>query len=255
MAEHPVRVALAGDEQAHRLLMEHLADAATPDVGDLERRRQFVGDGRGGAFLNTGKRPPAEAAPSGRPLYRSQRVGARPLGHAAVFVESVKALAPWSDVALVLVDEDGVAGRAKAAAEARAHLAELGLPTAILGVCDPIAEAWLIALIAPSRPRPAGALAKALTFDPSRHPEQLNSRAGSPRHAKRVLHYLLDHGRRELATYPEDTPKASETGPALQCSDIEHQHIARLRGCGLAAFFEELRRDYALRVLARSASP
>ena len=166
-----------------------------------------------------------------------------------MFVESVKALAPKADVVLVLVDEDGKAERATAVPAARVHLEGLGLNRAVLGVCNPIAEAWLVALIAPSRPQPARKLTQALSFNPATHPERLNSKAGSPRHAKRALHFLLDDGREELADYPEYTPKASATGPELSYSDIGYQNILRLRDCGLAGFFEQLQRRYAPAVI------
>ena len=45
MLSRPIRVALAGDDEAHRLLMERLADVATPDLEELDERRKFVGDG------------------------------------------------------------------------------------------------------------------------------------------------------------------------------------------------------------------
>lgn len=249
MPDRPIRVALAGDDEAHRLLMERLADVATPDLDDLDARRRFVGDGQDAAFLNTSRRPARGTAPSGRPTYRSQRDGPRPLGHAAVFVESVKALAPRSDVVLVLVDEDGKAERQAAVQEARTILKRGGLQYAVLGVCSPIAEAWLVALIAPSRPQRARKLREALTFDPAVNPHKLNSKTGSPRHAKRVLHFLLDDARRGLADCPEHTPKGSATEPALSGSTIRHPGLVRLRDCGLYGFFEQLQHVYAPTVL------
>lgn len=246
MPDRPVRVGLAGDDQAHRLLMENLADAATPGLDDLENRRKFVGDGRGGAYLKTGTRPPRDTAPSGRPRYRSQRSGSTSLGYGAMLVEVAQDLAHRVDVVLVLVDEDGHPERIREVAAALVHLQERGLRRVALGVCNPIAEAWLVALLAPSRPRRLHMLASELGFDVTRHPHKLTSKPGTARHhGKRALHFVLDEASDVIMAYPAETPKVRVTEPNIALIEVDPKMVAELKECGLAMFFCQLLEVYA----------
>lgn len=256
MAELRLRVGLVGDDEAHRVLLEKLADQSTEDLQDLDHRRVFVGDGRGQKLLRLGQRPQQDRAPSGRPRYHAQRAGTQPLGYAAVLIEAAQALARLADVVLMLADEDGVAGRPAEAARAKEVLASRQLQDVVIGVTNPIAEAWLVALLASDRPDRASALQKALGFDAGRHPEQLcRAPTNAPRHAKRALNFLLDKGKRGLKDHSADTPKASLTEPALSAAVLDPKQLMALRACGLATFYEELTRVYAPRVRAHHSPP
>lgn len=247
-----LRVGLAGDDEAHRILAEHLADAATRSVKDLDQLREFVGDGRGGRLLRTGARPPREVMPSGRPRYRSQRLGPLPRGFAAVFIELTQTLAEVTDFALVLVDEDGDDTREDAARLAAAHLFDRGFVQIAFGVCNPIAEAWFVGLLAPSRPARVRALSASLGFNVDRDPHKLASKPGNARHhAKRALHFLLDSKGIDPDKYPSTTPKAAETENELASIDIDHAHLSRLDACGLAGFFRQLVAVYVPAVASR----
>lgn len=246
MAEGAVRVGLAGNDEAHRILLQRLADDYTPDVPDLERRRTWVGDAAGRAFLNTGKRPPRRNAPSGRPEYRSQRHGAEPRGAASVFVEAVQQFAGRADITLVLMDEDGDTSRVGAAETATSIIARRGGPKAVLGVCNPCAEGWLVAMIGRARPARLQSLERALNTGLATHPERLTSTPPtSPRNAKRALHFLLDEEPDDPKRYPATTPEVAVTEPALSEAAGEGRKWVALRGCGLGPFFEELCSKYA----------
>lgn len=246
MAELPVRVGLAGDDEAHRILLQRLADDATPEVPDLEGRRSWVGDGTGRRFLSTTNRPARQIAESGRPEYRSQRHGAEPRGHAAVFVDAVKHFIGRADITLVLVDEDGDGTRVDAAQQAASTTAGRGGPPAVLGVCNPCAEGWLVTMIGQARPGRLQRLERALKLDLRRHPERLTSPPPtSPKHAKRALHFLLDEEHDDPKRYPATTPKVTVTEPALAEAAGEGQTWVALRECGLGPFFAELCAAYA----------
>lgn len=246
MGDGMITVALAGDDEAHRLLLEKLADASTPGIEDLHTHRRFVGDGRGGRYLKTGTRPPRTMAPSGRPRYRAQRSEDAPLGYAAVFVEAVQELMPHGDVILMLVDEDGHPERFNDVMAAQAHFQRRGVTkTVVLGVCNPIAEAWLIALLTPELSKRGRLLAKELGFDPGKHPHKLASKPKTVQHhATRALHFLLDDEYDTIMAYPADTPKAAITESVLEAVLIDVNRLVQLKDCGLAVFFEELRRVY-----------
>lgn len=238
MAERPVAVGLAGDDEAHRILIQRLADHVVAPAGELEACRRW------GTFLKTGTRPARARAPSGRPVYRNQRREGAPRGYAQVFVEVVEQLATESDVAIVLVDEDGDETRVQAAATAADILAER-LP-AVFGICTPCAEGWLVALIGPSRPTRLRELESALKKKVTSHPEQLTSSpTTAPHNAKRALHFLLDDEHDDVMRYPATTPRLVHTEPALAAAALDPHRLRRLESCGLTAFYLALEFVYA----------
>ena len=243
MGRLPVEIALAGDDQAHRVLMERLADAVLGDGEHLEEQRRFVGDAAGRRILPLTRRPARERAPSGRLVHRNQRLGTEPLGYAAVLVEAATDLASQADVVLVLADEDGDRGRKDHLPRARAALHARGLSRIALGICDPIAEAWLVALLAKDRTQRAHALSRALGIDVSRQPERLSSRPPDHRrHAKRALAFLLAHRGDDIMAFPAETPGSDETDPALAMVSLSLEALCALDGCGLADFVCDLER-------------
>ena len=149
-----------------------------------------------------------------------------------------------------------MAGRPAEAARAKDVLASRQLPDVVIGVTNPIAEAWLVALLASDRPDRASALQKALRFDVRSHPEQLcRAPKHAPRHAKRALNFLLHEDKRELSDHSADTPKASLTEPALSAAVLDPKQLQALRACGLTPFYEALTQVYAPRVRAHHSPP
>ncbi len=246
MADRPVRVGLAGDDEAHRILMQRLADEATTDVRDRDARRRWVRHDNDATFLQTGKRPAPETVPSGRQPYRSQRFDGKPLGYATVFVEAAEALHACSDIALVLVDEDGKESRVPSAIVAREYLRRFDkAPPVVFGVCDPCAEGWLVALIGPTRPKRLAALSSSAKVKLPSQTEHLTSHGDNTKNAKRGLHFLLDDRRKKVSDYPISTPGVDDTEPVLAASPTAPAHLKSLTGCGLASFYQQLVDVYA----------
>ncbi len=244
MGDAPVRVGIAGDDQAHRHLIQCLADAAASSVPDLEGARTWTGGGAH-AFLRTGMRPAAETAPSGRPRYRSQRHQGEPLGFAAVFVETVVALGPDADVVMVLADEDGDGSRPGSIEVAHRALDARGAKPPALGICNPTGEAWVIGLVAPSRSERAKRLDATLKKPVSTRPERLASKPGTAEHhVKRALRFLLDDANKHPKDYPSTTLKSDVIAHALG-GVIDPACAKSLTGCGLAVFWDQLASVYA----------
>lgn len=247
MAER-VRVGLAGDDHAHRILAQRLADLATSHVPNLDERRVFVGDGAGRAFLSTVTAD--HPAPGGRPRYKRALYQGKPLGYAQVFLDRARALGPVADVALVLVDEDGDGGRTASLAIAYDVLAGgHAAAAAIFGVCNPCAEGWFVGLIGPSRPQRLKRLDSELGIKAASQPEKLTQKpTTAPKHAKRALHFLLDDEHDDVMRYSAETPKAKFTEPALAEAMVTRAMVQALDGCGMAAFLDRLVTVYAARV-------
>ncbi|MES2638729.1 MAG: hypothetical protein V4850_04585 [Myxococcota bacterium] len=264
MRDTRLRVGIAGEDSAHRLLIRWLADGATrhrlhsthatwPEPDGLDDARIFVGLEPDTDFFDTSDataRVRALAVPSGRPFYRSRRLGGAPMEDAAVFSDTLL-LFQWAkqpvDALIVLADADADPGRRDAAERAMA-VATPDAIVAIFGVCGPIAEAWLVALVgagAAYRPRRTQLKAQ-LRFDPVTEPDRLT---GQPRtaahHAKRALAFLLDESYDEVLRYPADTPPQAVTAPALAAARFDVAQLSSLDGTGLAQFSGVLLARYA----------
>ncbi len=242
MADCKVRVGLAGDDEAHRILLEKLADHALG--GDRLERRDFVGSRHGHRYLSTIKHVAAKQPPSGRKLYRSSRIEGEAAGYALTLIAAAQDFRDRAEAVLVLVDEDGKASRAHDARLAAKTLTDRGLPT-IAGVCNPCAEGWLVALIGPSRPVRLRALETALGKKVGSRPEQLcNQPSAAKHHAKRALRFLVDDADREVSKYSAETQKFHETSPHLDVADLSALQLHHLTGCGLADFWAGLQSVY-----------
>lgn len=255
----PVRVGLAGEDQAHRLLLERLSDmvlcerlAIAPE--NVAPLRVFCGDPEGSSpfFPTSDATDRLRRRRQGRPLYRSRRIGAAPAGEAFQIEDTVSCmeLAPHPpDALLILVDEDGGADKARTIAEVNRDLQRRAgrIRLVLVGLCVPTAEGWLIPLIAPGLP-PARmkAIRDALSFSPERTPEKLCSKPlTSPRHVKRVLNAMLsDEPPTPLDHHSAATPKGEDTSAALSAAPADLPALRRLDGCGLGDFLALLGARY-----------
>ncbi len=267
MAEGPLRVRKAGDDAAHDLLLTVLGDATLRELhgegADLDRLRVWSPDPETGrswsAIRGATARLRARQAPSGRPFYRSRRLGAEPEGAATELLDAVvlaESEASPPDLLLILLDEDGEPERHRAAERVKEHLASRRAPriTVVLpGVCEPTAEGWLIPLLAQSprlRPRIQD-LHRALGFDPAAEPHRLSTRPKDARHhAKRVARAVLDPDRRPLEAQPATTPSSQESAQVLAALALDLAPLRGLDRCGLAPFLSQLREHYTKMVAA-----
>lgn len=243
MTEAPVRVGLAGEDEAHRILLQRLADEAACDVPTLEKRRQWVGAEDGSPYFKTSRK--RKIADSGRPTYRAQRIEGEPVGFGSVFLDIFKEFGLRADIVLVLVDEDGDPKRAKAAHQAMEYLRRGSRRPAVFGVCNPTAEAWIVGVVGPERTSRAQALKRELGFDAVRNPHQLCSQpATDPRHAKRAANFLLNENHRSLRDAPACTPERQDTEEAVLGAAVTRDHLGHLVKCGLTPFLDRLREHY-----------
>ena len=222
MADGARRVALAGEDHAHRVLAATLLDRSIlraapkyggwPEVEQLDQARAWYQIERTVGPTD----PPGTPQPfyriaaidddmrtlTGRKFFRIARFEDQPLGEASSFVEGYRLFALQldpPDVVVLLRDADNDPERISALPLARRWVAEHcrknpRAPAAAFGVTAPIAEAWFVACLSPAPDRHAVACS-ALSFDPCRAPERLapNDRQAS-HHAKRVLRFLQGEG-------------------------------------------------------------
>lgn len=249
MPEGPVRVAIVGDDEAHRILAEHLADEVSAGVSELASRRRFVGDGKRARFYKIGARPPKPRGPGGRPEYRAQRSAGAPAGYAAVLVEAVREVVAEADVVLVLADEDGEGDRMNAPGRCGALLGDLRRRV-VVGVCNPVAEAWFIAFVADTHPDRAAQLDRQAGRPASRRPHLLCSRPSTAlHHAKRALRFLRGDAE-TLSACSAVTLHADELEALLVNHSAPLGSLRELGECGLGGFIEALETTYVPRLLA-----
>lgn len=267
-----LKVAIVGDDRAHLHLARALADAVTrehiaeqvrpwPDPDALDEARVWHRHEGKVDLIRLGELEylfEAEAQRSKRPLKRTHRVGGQAVGPLANLADACTLLAVSQDppdVVLGLVDGDSRSG----AAERAKHL-QLVLDFArektpnfravVFGATIPCAEAWLVSILgaAPRFSRRRALVTTELKLDPVASPELLNTDEGAPRHAKRVLRFLLGEGAEDLMAVSAKTPKEDLYEPFLGDTPLSLSQLAALSPCGLAPFVTRLREDYAPQV-------
>jgi len=152
---------------------------------------------------------------------------------------------PRPDAVVLLRDDDAEGDRRKGLEQAR-RAAQIGVPI-VLGVARTKRECWVLAGFQPSSEREARLLQEVrqeLGFDPCEHPERLTAHASpdAKRDAKQVLDELTagDHARQEECWRKSDFAVLEDRG----------------RACGLAEYFNEVRRHLVPLFTARgSPSP
>lgn len=251
MADGGLRVAIIGEDEAHRVLCEYLADGVCGGLEGLGDRRRFLRD-RDRGYFKLGKRPPVPRGPGGRPAYSSQRSRGRPAGYAGVLFDAVREVRAEVDVILVLADEDGERDRMEAPARCAEHFRQ-SPETVVVGVCNPVAEAWFVALVAPGRQRRAQELRAQLGQPVVAQPELLCSKPlDAKRHAKRALRFLLEE-ETEVVACKATTLKAHELRDALQGGPLDVEWARAFAGCGLGEFVARLQEHYLPRVSERGS--
>ena len=265
MAKRPLSVAIVCEDNAHLYLARILADAVARErlgLGleqPLEAFRLWRGE-EGQPTLklkDVSKTLRAQRVPSGRPLFRSRRTQDVPEAEAAPMIDAYEVFATQEDppdAVIVLTDADKL-GRARRDGAALAHQHVNGLPKRrvpvfVVGVCDPMAEGWLITLLADVEPvRARRLLAKRdLGFDPAVCSERLGTDDKQAHHAKRVAHFLLDAEHTSLQRAPATTPNEGVYRDPLEALVVSVSALEAHEGCGLAPFVARLREDYAPRV-------
>ena len=262
MAKRPLSVAIVCEDKAHLHLARALADAVARERaglgGDepLDTLRQWhcADDQPSLKLKDATKILRAQRVPSGRPFYRARRTLDVPDGEAAPMLDAYEVLATSEnppDAVIVLTDADKMGKERREGAE-RAHqhvdtLAKRRVPVFVVGVCDPMAEGWLITLLADVEPvRARRALAKrALGFDPAARSERLSTDDKLDHHAKRVAHFLLDAEHTTLQRAPATTPNEGMYRDHLQAVVVSVSTLDAQEGCGLAQLAKRLREDYA----------
>ena len=262
MAKRPLRVAVVCEDKAHVHLAYVLADAVArqhlglgPDQ-PLEAWRRWQGE-EGQPTLklkDVSKTLRAQRVPSGRPLFRSRRTLEVPEGEAAPMIDAYEVFATLEDppdAVIVLTDADKM-GKERRDGATLAHqhvnaLAKRRVPVFVVGVCDPMAEGWLITLLADVEPvRARRLLAKsALGYDPAVRSERLSTDDKQQHHAKRVAHFLLDAEHATLQRAPATTPNEAAYRHHLEAVVVSVSALEDHEGCGLAGFVARLRENYA----------
>lgn len=267
-----LKVAIVGDDRAHLHLARALADAVTrehitahlrpwPDPDALDEARvwhrhdgqvELVKLHELHALID------AEARRSGVRVKRTHQVKGKPVGPLGDLADACTLLAISQDppdVVLGLVDGDsrsGAAERAKHLQLVLDHTREKtpNFRAVVFGATIPCAEAWLVSIFgaAPDFSRRRELVRSALKLDPVTSPELLNTDEGAPRHAKRVLRFLLGEGAEDLMAVSAKTPKEDLYEPFLGDTPLSLSQLAALSPCGLAPFVTRLREDYAPQV-------
>lgn len=276
MMDSRLKIGIAGDDCAHALLATWLADQATctfirekglvwPEVDNLDQVRVWVAlseitdekieeDGYI-PFMRTGHATEllkSRKGANGRAFYRSPQREGGPAAKFRPLMDTIKLfemLESPPDALLVLVDEDGDSDRVKAVCDiVREHqekAAQQDTPMLLVAATTiPTAEAWLVALIAPTKPELHKKLKDKLSFDPVQESHRLISTdKQKDHHAKRVLAFLLDEGRSNH--YPADTPKLAHTRPALEAITFLPETIIKSKDRILSEFYSALLHRYA----------
>lgn len=262
MAERPLRIAIVCEDKAHLHIIQTVADAVVRARLDLSAeapldgwRRWLSQDGQPTWKLKDVSRALREKRmPSGRPRHRTRRTQGAPERDAAPILDAYELLSEEldpPDALIVLTDADNAGDRRRADVDlARENISSKDappIPVFVVGVCDPMAEGWLIALLAemePVRGRRAEAR-RALGFDPCVQPERLCADSRQQHHAKRVARYLLDRHERQIKQASIATPTVDLYATLLIEAEVSPRTLKRHTGCGLAPFVEALERDYA----------
>ncbi len=160
----PARIAIAGEDHAHRHLARHLTDAALmtrqrrgwPEVEQLHQAREWTGyqhapdAAEEERFYRVTRLDDDMIAHFGHRLKRVPRIGGQPAGHAAWFILLFQLFAARQPpVAAIVVIDDGDGGRSSDldARRAEAYIRETFQgPSVAFGVAEPTAEGWLLHL-------------------------------------------------------------------------------------------------------------
>jgi hypothetical protein len=257
-----ILIAVAGEDQAHRVLATALIDEVVlerasggwPEREQLCQARVFCG------WHHSSDAPEPEQyyqfktltddlrAQMGRPFFGVPRIGDQPAGEATWFIRLFQlfALRNPQPHALIGMCDTNDPKRWKEADRAIAHIRDqLHSPMVVIfGLAYRDAEAWFVAGL--DSPRTADARA-ALGFDPHAEPHRLTAEPNTAlTDAKRVLRFLLGEGR----TLQEAHSVAAPEPMALAERTLRDLgRLDRAEHTGLASFLARLRSEVAPLVL------
>jgi hypothetical protein len=240
-------IAIAGEDQGHRLIAIYLADAAILarsealrgwiEVENLDSARVYRGLTEADPYYRHSALQADHDARFGKRWFSIPRIDDEPAGNAWWFVQLYQIMATQErrpDALIALRDSDGDAALATHVERALRHIERLpsSFPV-VFGLPHETVEGWYIAIgdFPPERMSQAN---RDLSFDPSAEPHRLTHAAKqNSRNAKRVLHYLVgDAG--SLREAPASTPKAEVLHGVL--SSASPDRAAQAKHCGLSTF-------------------
>jgi hypothetical protein len=265
-ADSRIRIAIAGEDQAHRVLATNLIDAAIlerahggwPEPAELSQCRVYCG-------LNVpSDAPPYEhyyrfqtlhadlRAHLGRKPFRVARIGDQPAGQATWFISLYQLFAlaqPRPDILVGMLDTDDPRLHEDAERARRYILDTHGSAmTLVFGLIYKDAEAWFVAGLTDVAARIAQAKQE-LSFDPCAEPDRLTAHPNSAlTDAKRVLRFLLGHTP-TLAATPSIALSGAEADALAERTLRDLGLLASAASTGLSDFIASLRTLVAPRIL------
>jgi hypothetical protein len=262
MAEWPVQIALAGEDQVHQVLATALVDkvlvALAPDYFDLDSSRGWYRLEDGSQFYKS-KNVAEETIPdlclNGRRVSLRGHINGEPVQpHTQLFRNLILWFAskePRPELLVILSDSDGDLKREKAAKQALRIQGDLpDSMLVVIGVPHQDAESWLVATFTPATPEDNERVRharKTIGFSPHLEPHRLT---GSPNDAatdaKRVLRFLMLQEGKQLdgkARPPSKAPDGKELELLLDRYWKELAHLKqRGSSCGLTVLIAELQK-------------
>lgn len=265
-ADSRIRIAIAGEDQAHRVLATRLIDAAIleradggwPEPGELSQCRIYCG------LCVPPDAPPYEhyypfftldadlRVHFGKKPFRVTRIGDQPAREATWFISLYQLFAltqPRPDILVGMRDTNDPRLRDDAERACRYIINTHGSAmTLVFGLIYRDAEAWFVAGLTDVATRIA--LAKQeLSFDPCAEPERLTAQPNSAlTDAKRVLRFLLSDAQ-TLAATPSIALSGLEADALAERSLRDLDVLARAVSTGLGEFIASLRTLVAPRIL------
>lgn len=265
-ADTRIRIAIACEDQAHRVLATNLIDAAIleraaggwPECAELSQCRIYCG-------LRVLPDAPAYKhyypfftldadlrAHFGKQPFRVNRIGDQPANQATWFISLYQLFAlakPPPDILVGMRDTNDPRLRDDAERACRYIIDTHGSAmTLVFGLIYRDAEAWFVAGLTDVAARIA--LAKQeLHFDPCAKPEQLTAQPNSAlTDAKRVLRFLLGDTP-TLAATPSTALSGAEADALAERTLRDLNVLARAAATGLVEFIASLRMLVAPRIL------
>jgi hypothetical protein len=263
LADSRILVAIAGEDQAHRVLAMRLLDEVLLEraAGDWPEREQLDQARVWCGWLELPDAPESERYYQFKTLdedlrrqmprfFRVTRIDDQPAGEATWFISLYQLFAlrqPRPDALIGMVDTDDP-DLHQAADRAIHYVKErLGSPMVLaFGLPYRDAEAWFVAGLVDVPARLAEAR-RELHFDPQREPDRLTSQPNAAlTDAKRVLRFLLGEG----ATLQEAPSVAAPDPEGLAVRTLRDLPLLeRAEATGLARFVARLRSGLAPLIL------
>ncbi|MEQ1567976.1 MAG: hypothetical protein ABMA64_20220 [Myxococcota bacterium] len=254
-------IAVAGEDEAHRVLATALVDAVIleratgrwPERDEVDHARTYCGFAESSGFYRFQQLDSDLRERWPKKFFRVTRVEDQPAGEATWFITlyqlfSLRSAPPDVLVGLRDVDDKSLVA---AADRARRYIETLEPKMVVVfGLPYRDAEAWFVAGLTSDRLDEAR---QELGFDPTAEPHRLTSQPnGAKTDAKRVLRFLLGEGE-SLAGAPSRAAPDLDSLAERTLGDLAR--LERAEATGLASFIEQLRKDVVSVVLPHLPSP